>query len=400
MTSIRWENLSTSDLIVDATYESKRQIPHNLSCEPMAKLLPGIGNMGGFRRSVNYSSKNTIVLVLMSTGKETAWPDEIDVYQGIYTYYGDNRAPGSELHDTPKKGNLQLKNIFELAHGTKEDRGNCPIILIFQNRGVSHDLIFKGIAVPGAKNLTLGEDLIAVWASKENQRFQNYKATFTILDASNISGGWIREVLKSKKLDYADSRAPIALKRWVEFGDYQPLVANPIEMVRTSAEQRPLPGTQTELIETIIDYCREDPWLFEAVAARVWQMSVAGEMQIDLTRKWKDGGRDAVGHLLIGPTSDPLKIHFALEAKCLSFPSGVGVKYMSRLISRLKHREFGVMVTTSSVNSQAYEEIREDGHPIVIVSGRDIAQILIKGGIDNSQTLRKWIEAVPVTRLS
>jgi Phage integrase family len=37
---------------------------------------------------------------------------------------------------------------------------------------------------------------------------------------------------------------------------------------------------------------------------------------------------------------------------------GAGVKDTSRLISRLRHREFGVFVTTSHVGRQAYEEIR------------------------------------------
>jgi hypothetical protein len=33
-----------------------------------------------------------------------------------------------------------------------------------------------------------------------------------------------------------------------------------------------------------------------------------------------------------------------------------GVREMSRLISRLRHRQFGVLVTTSYVDNQAYRE--------------------------------------------
>jgi hypothetical protein len=81
--------------------------------------------------------------------------------------------------------------------------------------------------------------------------------------------------------------------------------------------------------------------------------------------------------------SDPVYAEFALEAKCYR-PNGsrikansVGVKELSRLISRLRHRQFGVLVTTSFVARQAYSEIREDRHPIIVISGRDIAEILI-----------------------
>jgi hypothetical protein len=55
-----------------------------------------------------------------------------------------------------------------------------------------------------------------------------------------------------------------------------------------------------------------------------------------------------------------------MEAKCYSPNHSVGVHEMSRLISRIKHRQFGALVTTSYVNNQAYKEVKEDQHPILI----------------------------------
>ena len=399
MASFKWEDLASADLVVDATYEGKRQRPLDLSCEPLTKLIPGIGNMGGFRKSVNSKTGKTVALILTSTGRETAWPDELDMFQGIYTYYGDNRKPGRGLHETPKKGNIQLRDMFALAHGSIQDRQQCPLILIFQNTGYERDITFRGIAVPGTKNLTLGEDLVAVWATEGNQRYQNYKATFSILDASEISGNWVREIIKSKKLNYEDERTPLTLRKWISTGEYRPLTADPIKITRTIAEQTPLPGIQTELIETILGHCKNDPWLFEGIAASVWEMSLENDLQIDLTRKWRDGGRDAIGHLIIGPKMDPIKINFALEAKCLTPPNRVGVKYMSRLISRLRYREFGIMVTTSAVDAQAYEEVRKDGHPVVVIAGKDIAEILLRRGINNVELLQVWLSKLSFQRL-
>lgn len=108
----------------------------------------------------------------------------------------------------------------------------------------------------------------------------------------------------------------------------------------------------------------------------------------DVTRPWRDGGRDAVGDFMIGPKSDPISVEFALEAKCYHpGGKGVGVREASRLISRLRHRQFGALVTTSYVADQAYHEIREDGHPVVIISGRDVVDILKSRGYDTLSAL-------------
>jgi restriction endonuclease Mrr len=69
----------------------------------------------------------------------------------------------------------------------------------------------------------------------------------------------------------------------------------------------------------------------------------------------------------------------------------VGVRETSRLISRLRHREFGVLVTTSALDKQAYEEVRSDQHPIIVISGRDIAEILIQHGINSKNGVESWI---------
>ena len=63
---------------------------------------------------------------------------------------------------------------------------------------------------------------------------------------------------------------------------------------------------------------------------------------------------------------------------------------MSRLISRIRYRQFGIMMTTSYVHKQAYEEVLEDGHPILIVSASDIAQILRSNSI-MSYNIDEWL---------
>ncbi len=94
-------------------------------------------------------------------------------------------------------------------------------------------------------------------------------------------------------------------------------------------------------------------------------------------------------------------VDFALEAKCYEpgLESGkantIGVKETSRLISRLLHRQFGVLVTTSVIAETAYAEIREDKHPVILIAGGDIARILIARGISTPAHLKEELKAAP-----
>jgi restriction endonuclease Mrr len=70
----------------------------------------------------------------------------------------------------------------------------------------------------------------------------------------------------------------------------------------------------------------------------------------------------------------------------------VGVKETSRLISRIRNRQFGVLITTSAVASDAYKEVRKDGHPIIFISGIDIVKILIDRDINTVEKTKYYLE--------
>ena len=59
----------------------------------------------------------------------------------------------------------------------------------------------------------------------------------------------------------------------------------------------------------------------------------------------------------------------------------------------LSHRQFGILVTTSYVNSQASQEIIEDQHPILVLAASDIARLLVQKGIATTSALRGWLAA-------
>lgn len=50
------------------------------------------------------------------------------------------------------------------------------------------------------------------------------------------------------------------------------------------------------------------------------------------------------------------------------------------------------LVTTSVIARQAYEEVRDDQHPIIFLCGRDIAEILVVNGFNTPELVRNLLE--------
>ncbi|EPQ3972897.1 restriction endonuclease [Acinetobacter baumannii] len=385
MKIITHDLLTISNLFIDCLYQGARN--GNASDDPLHLLLP-VSNQGGFR-IVGKKTEPKLV-VLTTSMNDPDWPDEVDKETGIFTYFGDNKKPGHELHDTPRYGNLLLKNMFALAHGKLEDRLKVPPILIFAKGGGWRDVVFIGLAVPGAPHLDSNSDLVAVWKLRNGNRFQNYRAQFTILNESMISREWISDIVKGDPLS---SACPSSWKTWVEQGLYLPLKAPRALEYRTRDEQLPETQLGQILIKRIHSFFKEDPYSFERCAGKIAEMmlpAIAGNM--DFTRQSRDGGRDAIGYYRIGEGASAVLVEFALEAKCYALESSVGVKEISRLISRLRYRQFGILVTTSFVAAQAYKEIMEDQHPIVIICASDIIKLLIRHGINDLETLDRWLK--------
>jgi hypothetical protein len=381
---VPFNQLPSSDLAIERVYQGGTA--GNWADDPLAQLLP-VGNQGGFRTNGSPAKDEVKLAALFTSGAEPDWPDALDVYTGSFTYYGDNRSPGRNLHDTPRRGNLLLRKVFEWAHDGASGRARVPPFFLFDKPGQGRDVRFRGLLAPGSSRLSGEEDLVAVWRTTEGQRFQNYRARFTVLDADCAPRSWISQILAGQPLG---SACPRAWRTWAQSGTYTPLLAPPTVIVRSRQEQRPAPA-DTSLLALVYDHFKDRPYEFEQFAADLWQISQPNVDRIDVTRPWRDGGRDAVGDYLLGPRHDPVAVQFALEAKCYGPDNSVGVRETSRLISRLWYRQFGVLVTTSYVHSQAYQEIREDGHPVVILAGRDIVDILKAQGHDTETALRHYL---------
>lgn len=393
---IEFNNLENSDLIIDCVY--KGGTAPNLSSEPFHKLIPGCENSGGFRKKLREDGSHKYAYVVLYTSmEELEWPDYLDEETGVFRYYGDNRQPGRELTDTKKKGNKILEDVFAVLN-SNENLDDIPPFFVFKKTGNGRDIQFLGLAVPGNPHISPDKDLVAFWRTVNGKRFQNYEAYFTILNTGSqaVSKKWINSLI----YDYENSinYAPEAWKKFIKSGrnGIVPLLAPRMKKIPSKYEQLQSDEEGNKCLDIIREHYKENPYGFEACATSIVSKMDQNFIDFSLTRPWRDGGRDAIGFYEIstgGKANYPLKIDCALEAKCYSCDNSVKVKQMSRLISRIRYRQFGILITTSYVDKQAYEEVVEDGHPILLVTASDIAVILRNNGID-SYNIGNWLNSI------
>lgn len=391
-----FESLRESPLRIDAIYEGGNK--GNAGDDPLTKLM-GVGNSGGFRPRRVDKTGSLAFVVLYTSGSELEWPDEVNFETGHFRYYGDNRDAGEDLHT--KKGNQILRDAFyNLSEGNYQEIAPFFLFQKSPTSNSSRSVKFLGLAVPGRQQFSVDESLMAVWRTHNGFRFQNYESYFTILDTTT-------ETAKLKqwlglRISNSPSAAEAAPEQWKRFSanglnNITPLVSNPVTKFRTKEEQLPNTKSGEKILKSIHLYFADDPIQFEFFASHILQVMDDNFVKFDLTRASRDGGRDAIGLYKIGIPNSNLTIDCAMEAKCYAPSNGCHVKQTNRLVSRIRHRQFGVFITTSYVSSQAYSELLEDKHPILIISGGDIVKVLRKIHVDE-KNIHSYLDELMAAR--
>lgn len=358
----------------------------------------GVNNVAGFRPK-SVVGKSTRIedcgfCLLVTNWGETEWPDAADRENGLFTYFGDNRKAGKELHDTEVRGNRLLQHVFQQLH--VGNRQEIPPFLAFEKYrdGAGTQMRFLGLCCPGVQGLSSMEDLVAVWRVTGNERFQNYRATFTILASETVSKSWLEDMVQGVLA--ADSvHCPPEWRRWVKSGLYTPLLCERTVVPRTRAAQLPKSDVERIVLDKVYNGLSDRE--FEFAAESLVQLMDARFTDLQVTRAVRDGGRDVVGRYRVGHDEHQIRLDAFVEAKRWDPSSAVGVKPMMRLISRLKHRDVGVFVTTSFFDKQVQQELIDDNHPVLLVSGGDIARLLLSKDIDLSEgegKLNGWLNAI------
>jgi hypothetical protein len=381
---VEFDRLAGADLVLDRVYRGGTA--GGTRDDPLCKLLP-VGNQGGFRPAGSPTQNSVKLAVLYTTGEEADWPDALDPLPRHIHLLRRQPAAGPGARGYPQQGEPAVEQSVRLGARGAAARAKVPPFLLFDKPGGGRDVRFRGLLAPGSDRLSGEEDLVAVWRTTSGVRFQNYQARFTVLKTASVTRAWIEQLMAGQPLG---GHCPAVWRGWVEQGIYDPLTAPPTVIVRGRDQQQPAPADRP-LLDLVYQHFKDRPYDFEQFAADLWRVSEPNVDKIDVTRPWRDGGRDAVGEYLLGPHADPVAVEFALEAKCYAPTSSVGVRETSRLISRLRHRQFGVLVTTSYLDGQAYKEIRDDGHPVVVLAGRDVIERLKVRGLDNITALRQHL---------
>ena len=399
MRIVPFYQLGSSDLIIDTVY--KGGTARGKASEVLSKLLPNCSNSSGFRKVMRKDGSGLPAYVVLYTSmQELAWPDFLDEETGIFRYYGDNRTPGRSILDTPRKGNRLLEFAFNCLNSKDGSIKDIPPFLIFKKAGTGFDVQFLGLAAPGNPRISPDKDLVAFWRTMGDERFQNYEAYFTVLETTApISRDWLNALIYDH--DNSLKYAPDVWKRFISQGrnGIKPLVAKKLPTVPDRYAQLQMDNEGATCLNAILTHYANNPFGFEQCAVDLLEKMDTNFKEFELTRPWRDGGRDALGYYVIGSQSKanhPLLIDCAMEAKCYTPNHSVGVREVSRLISRMRYRQFGVMVTTSYIHAQAYKEIVEDGHPILVVSATDIARILRQSSI-TSDSINQWLDALDTT---
>ncbi len=388
-------------LYVDAVYKADPR-KKDISNEVLSKLL-SVKNQGGFRYKGKTDSPNFVVL--FTSGEDVYWRDELDTILGVLLYYGDNKTPGKDLHQTNLHGNEILRYIFELATSDFiERRKKMPPIFVFKKSG-GRDVKFLGLAVPGIKGKPKKDWLTAVWGCNRNgDRFQNYKSFFTILNTASgsektsgfgINLAWLTDIENGQA--FSSGYAPYEWKRYIENRNYSPLIAIREKFVKTKEEQLPSEDLKMKMLIQLHKYFIEKDrgYSFEIFAKDLVQYIDPAIVSIDVTRPYRDGGIDAEGrYRIFSKVENVVYVDFYLQAKCYNPEvNPVVVKDTARLISRIKDRQFGIMMTTSYIAKQCYDEVLDDGHPIVFINGKNIIDYIFDElEIRNSDSLSAWLK--------
>lgn len=356
----------------------------------------GINNTSGFRPKSKAGESTAITdccfCVIVTNYGEVEWPDSLDLDTGQFTYYGDNRQPGKALTETRVGGNLLLEKVFTDLHDGR--RSDIPPFLCFEKfKGADGVYMrFLGLAVPGAPGVSSLDDLVAIWKRRGSQRFQNYRAIFTILDESSIERSWLDEIVAGRPPIEAEG-CPPAFVEWVKTGIYRPLCTQSESIPRSKLDQLPKSKREWDVLNSVLTLTNRE---FEYAAKKLVELMDPRYRDARVTREVQDGGRDVLAVYYVGHDSHSVALEVSVEAKRWKPDSPVGVKPMMRLISRLKHRDFGIFITTSYFQKQVQQELIEDGHPVVLVAGGDIARMLIAKEIEG-EVLERWLHEIRET---
>jgi hypothetical protein len=335
----------------------------------------------------------------------TPWQDTFEPDLGFVRYYGDNKTGTSRPQDA--SGNQVLLHEFQLhTSPLRADRLRATPVLLFRRVTIADrqkgNVQFAGLAVIERA------ELVTQFNPSSGDYFANYLFQFAVLNLNaeqdSVDWRWFEKRRSaSSRLEDVLSIAPAAWREWVRFGNealprLRRHVAK-LSVVPTVEQQPPAGSREEKALCRIYDHYGDKKVKFEAlasaVAAKILSRSGTAYREGWITPASADHGTDFVGRLTLGSGFSSAKLVVLGQAKCERPNNPTGGTHVARTVARLRRGWIGVYVTTSYFSESVQREVLEDQYPIVLVHGREVAQIATELSLESgTPDLSKYLTEI------
>ncbi|MGN1284042.1 MAG: restriction endonuclease [Candidatus Limosilactobacillus intestinavium] len=325
------------------------------------------------------------------------WEDEFNEDIGYIYYYGDNKTADKDPATTT--GNKRLLEQFRLSHSNDpKERAKAIPILFFESKKQG-ERTFHGYG-------TVESIKLVTQYSGSNQNkvyFSNYLFTFCVFSLKKEQEGfdWSWIDARREKDKFAPSLAPKEWQEWIKDGNFNKVRRHVYgRNTANKKEQLPTPNSKLDLIlDKIYSHYKNNPFGFEYLAKDVTRLLIedSGTICHDgwVTKASGDGGYDYVLRIDIGNQGLSQVRQVVLgQAKCYEKNNGVSGKDVDRIIARLKRGWLAAFVTTSYFTNATQQEILEDNYPILLITGKQVAEIVNKEIYRRNISLDEYLKSL------
>lgn len=207
-------------------------------------------------------------------------------------------------------------------------------------------------------------------------------------------------------LAFAHALAPDEWKYWIRTGDLEK-VRRRVYGRSTSKKEEQLPkvgSADDKILQQIYAYYRKKDKIkgnsgdfeFEGLAKEITRL-IIGDACHDgwVTKSSGDGGYDFVLRVDVGTKGISQVRQVVLgQAKCYGPNNQVTGEAVDRVIARLKRGWIAAFVTTSYFSDATQREILEDEYPIMLISGKQVAQTVRKYIYEKNITLIEYLDSL------
>ena len=357
-------------------------------------------NYNNQRGITQYSDQECIIISSTNHIRSDAynpWEDEFNEDIGYIYYYGDNKTADKDPATTT--GNKRLLEQFKLSHSNDpKERAKAIPILFFESKKQGERTFHGYGTVESIKLVTQYSG-----SNKNKTYFSNYLFTFCVFSLKKEQEGfnWDWIDARREKDKFAPCLAPNEWQEWIKDGDFNKIRRHVYgRSTANKKEQLPTPGSKLDIIlQKIYSHYQNNPFGFEYLAKDVTRLLIedSGTICHDgwVTKASGDGGYDYVLRIDIGNHGLSQVRQVVLgQAKCYERNNGVSGKDVDRIIARLKRGWLAAFVTTSYFTNATQQEILEDNYPILLITGKQVAEIVNKELYRKNISLDKYLKSL------